>query len=92
MRTPPTSTQRRPLTSGQSGSLVAIDNRKIAKVAKLAGAPEAKAAGVELHVKLGDAISVGQPLCTVHADAPGELDYALGYAAANPNIFGVKEQ
>jgi thymidine phosphorylase len=92
MRTPPTSTQRRPLTSSQSGSLVAIDNRKIAKVAKLAGAPEAKAAGVELHVKRGDAISVGQPLCTVHADAPGELDYALGYAAANPNIFGVKEQ
>jgi thymidine phosphorylase len=92
MRTPPTSTQRRPLTSSRSGSLVAIDNRKIAKVAKLAGAPEAKAAGVELHVKIGDPISVGQPLCTVHADAPGELDYALGYAAANPNIFAVKEQ
>ena len=91
MRTPPTSRHRRALTAGREGRVVAIDNRKIAKLAKLAGAPEAKAAGVELHVALGDIVSARQPLCTVHADAPGELAYALDYAAANPGIIEVIE-
>jgi len=69
-----------------------IDNRRIAKLAKLAGAPEAKAAGVELHAKLGDSVSAGQPLCTVHAAAPGELAYALAYATANRDIIMVQDQ
>ena len=68
-----------------------IDNRKIAKLAKLAGAPDAKAAGVTLHVKLGDVIAVGEPICTVHAEAPGELAYALDYSAATANIIEVSE-
>ena len=92
MRTPPKSSQRHPLAAGRPGRIDAIDNRKIAKLAKLAGAPEAKAAGVELHVGLGDTVSVGQPLCTVHADAAGELAYALAYAAANPEIIMVQER
>jgi thymidine phosphorylase len=71
--------------------LDAIDNRKIAKLAKLAGAPDEWAAGVELHVRLGDVVSAGQPLCTVHADAPGELAYALDYATANLDIFTLGE-
>ena len=92
MRTPPKSSQRHPLAAGRPGRIDAIDNRKIAKLAKLAGAPEAKAAGVELHVGLGNTVSVGQPLCTVHADAAGELAYALAYAAANPEIIMVQER
>lgn len=68
-----------------------IDNRRIAKLAKLAGAPEAKAAGIELHVGIGDIVSAGQPLCTVHAAAPGELAYALTYAVANPDIVMVED-
>jgi thymidine phosphorylase len=89
MRKPPATSQRRPLVTQQAGLVADIDNRKIARLAKLAGAPEAKAAGVELHVRLGDFVAVGQPLCTIHADAPGELAYALDYAAANPAIFTV---
>jgi len=92
MRTPPKSSQRHPLAAGRPGRVDAIDNRKIAKLAKLAGAPEAKAAGVTLHVKLGDVVSADQPLCTVHAAAPGELAYALAYAAANPDIIMVQER
>ncbi len=87
MRVPPSSTDRRPLVADKSGYLVAVDNRKVARLAKLAGAPEDKAAGVELHVRLGAPIAVGQPLCTIHAESPGELDYALAYAAANQDIF-----
>jgi thymidine phosphorylase len=92
MREPPTSSHRRPLTADRSGRVDSIDNRKIATLAKLAGAPDAKAAGLELHVKLGDAVSARQPLCTVHAEAPGELEYALAYAVANPDIISVVDQ
>jgi thymidine phosphorylase len=91
MRTPPTSGHRRPLVAERPGRVDAIDNRKIAKLAKLAGAPDEWAAGVELHVRLGDVVSAGQPLCTVHADAQGELAYALDYAAANPGVFTLGE-
>jgi thymidine phosphorylase len=57
--------------------------------AKLAGAPESKAAGVHLAVQVGARVSAGAPLCTVHAETPGELHYALDYAAANPDIIEV---
>ncbi len=92
MRVPPTSNHRHPLVAGHAGRVNRIDNRRIAKLAKLAGAPEAKAAGVELHVRIGDIVSAGQPLCTVHAAAPGELTYALAYAVANPEIIAVLER
>lgn len=92
MRTPPGSSHRKPLAAERTGRVNVMDNRKIAKLAKLAGAQEAKAAGVELHVRPGDIVSAGQPLCTVHAEAQGELAYAMDYAAANPDIIKVQEQ
>jgi thymidine phosphorylase len=92
MRTPPSSRHRRPLLAQRTGRIHTMDNRKIAKLAKLAGAPDDKAAGVELHVKLNDMVDMGQPLCTVHAEAPGELSYALDYAAANPAVFEIQGQ
>jgi hypothetical protein len=52
-------------------------------------APDDKAAGLDLHVRIGDVLAQGAPLCTVHAESPGELDYALAYAAANPDIFEI---
>ena len=92
MRKPPKSSHRRPLLAERAGRVEEIDNRRLAKLAKLAGAPDDKAAGVELHVKLGSSVSAGQPLCTVHAESPGELAYALHYASANPGIIRVEEQ
>lgn len=90
MRVPPVSKHRRPLISQRSGRIEAIDNRRIAKLAKLAGAPDDKAAGVELHVRLGEGVTIGQPLCTVHSEAPGELAYALDYASKNESMFDVQ--
>ncbi|MCC6889206.1 MAG: thymidine phosphorylase family protein [Hyphomicrobiales bacterium] len=92
MREPPVSSDRRALLAARSGRLLAIDNRKVARLAKLAGAPDDKAAGLELHVKLGDALSAGDPLCTVHAESPGELAYALSYAALNSDMFTIGDQ
>ena len=42
---------------------------------------------MELHVTLGEEIERGHLLYTIHAEAPGELDYALEYAMANPDIY-----
>jgi len=90
MRTPPEASHRRPLPAPAAGRVSSIDNRKIARLAKLAGAPEAKAAGIEMHVRLGDPIEVGQPVCTLHAVTPGELNYALDYAASTEDIVEIE--
>ena len=90
MRTPGFAKHSHPLPSRREGLIARMDNRKLAKLAKLAGAPDSKAAGVEMHVRLGDARRTGDPLCTVHADTPGELEYALDYAAAHPDIIEIE--
>jgi thymidine phosphorylase len=46
---------------------------------------------VDLHVAVGDAVASEQPLCTVHAEAPGELAYAFDYAAANRDVIAIGE-
>jgi thymidine phosphorylase len=69
--------------------VTAIDNRRLARVAKLAGAPRDPAAGLELDVHVGAAIVRGQPQFTVHAESPGELAYALAYVDAHPDIVTI---
>ena len=81
----------RVITANARGRVVSLDNRRLAKIAKLAGAPEDNAAGLELHVKLGDSIDPRQPLYTIHSESPGELAYALNYARANPDTIGMLE-
>lgn len=41
--------------------------------------PADPAAGVELHVKIGDRLEKYQPLLTIHAENAGELNYAVDY-------------
>jgi thymidine phosphorylase len=89
LRTPPIAPLKHDLTASHSGRIVHINNRKIALLAKLAGAPEAKAAGLTLHVRLGEEAFAGEPLLTVHAETPGELTYALEYAASNPDLIEI---
>lgn len=90
MRVPPSASHQHPVVAVADGRVTAIDNRRIARVAKLAGAPHAKAAGLKLHARVGDRVEAGQPIYTVHAETGGELAYALAYAQANPNIFQVQ--
>lgn len=88
-REPPIAPLQHIIKSSAAGLLSAIDNRLLARVAKLAGAPRSQSAGLELHVKLGDRIERGQPLMTLHGESPGELEYALDFARANPEILQV---
>lgn len=80
MREPPVAAHRREFQSASAGRIASIDNRKLARIAKFAGAPRAPAAGLELHARPGQVIARGEPLFTLHAETPGELDYAWAYA------------
>lgn len=69
-----------------------IDNRLISRIAKLAGAPRAQAAGIDLHVRVGQHVERDQPLMTVHAESPGELAYAMAYHARHARAFILQHQ
>jgi len=91
MREPPTAAHRRDVTAARDGVVAAIDNRRLARVAKLAGAPLDKAAGVVLHVHCGARVARGLPLFTIHAESPGELDYAFAYAGSQRDLIDLAE-
>jgi thymidine phosphorylase len=89
LKSPQVAEYRHEIVADKSGQVNAIDNRRLAMVAKLAGAPKAAAAGVDLHVKLGDIVESGTTVLTVHAEAPGELAYALGYITKNAALISI---
>jgi thymidine phosphorylase len=78
------------VTATMGGKLTKVDNRIIARVAKLAGAPDSPAAGLHLHVRMGDAVASGQPLMTLHADTEAELAYALAHASQSTDMLKIE--
>jgi thymidine phosphorylase len=84
---PPVSAYQRPVNATRSGRVAAIDNQRLARVAKLAGAPDDKAAGLDLHVRIGDTVRQGDPLYTLHTESIGELSYVLDYVKSNTDII-----
>ncbi|MCW5660035.1 MAG: thymidine phosphorylase family protein [Burkholderiaceae bacterium] len=86
LREPGVAPLREPVLAERSGHVSAINSRRLARVAKLAGAPGAPTAGLVLHVRLGDRVERGMPLFTLHARAAGEMAYARGYLATHPVV------
>jgi thymidine phosphorylase len=91
-REPQTAAHTRVIEAKEAGQLESIDNRRLARAAKLAGAPASKSAGLEMHVRLGDDIAIGRPLSTLHAESPGELEYAAQFVAGNIDMFRIQER
>lgn len=87
MRTPPVAPFKRDFTARSAGRIAAIDNRKLARVGKLAGAPVSPAAGLEICARVGQVVAKGQPLFTLHAQTPGEMAYAAAYAEGHGAPF-----
>lgn len=67
----------------QAGVVSAIDNLQMARIARLAGAPLDKVAGVDLHKKLGETVQQGEPLYTIHAEFLSDFHFAKAAAAEN---------
>lgn len=62
------------------GNVKFIDNKLISKVARAAGAPKDKEAGVYLHSKVGDLVKKGDTLFTIYAKTEGKLSDAINLA------------
>lgn len=56
LREPPLAALREPILATTVGDVVSIDNRRLACVAKLAATPSAAAAGLDLHLRLGERV------------------------------------
>ena len=78
-----------PFVAQHAGRVCRIDNRQLAKVAKLAGAPLETTAGVLCSLREGDRVESGMPLFFVHAQSPGELRYALDYARHHQDVLSI---
>lgn len=89
MRQPPVASHTRGVVAPARGTITSIDNRRLARAAKLAGAPRDAAAGIVLEVGIGDVVERGQPLFTLHADSPGELAYAAEFVSSQSAIVTV---
>ncbi|MDH5360085.1 MAG: thymidine phosphorylase, partial [Gammaproteobacteria bacterium] len=63
----------------RSGFVTAIDNFHLSRLARLAGAPMDKGAGVELFKKLGDPVDEGEPLYRVYAEFQTDYEFACNF-------------
>ena len=88
--TPPGSAKLGRLThdvpAEQDGTVSAIDCHRIARLARLAGAPADPGAGIDLLKKIGDTAERGEPLYRIHAALPADFTFATE-AAGDDNGF-----
>jgi thymidine phosphorylase len=75
------------------GFVTHIDNFQMAKIARLAGAPMMKKAGVDLLKKLGNPVKKGDTLYRIYAEFPADFKFARNLAAQdNGYAIGNEEQ
>ena len=65
------------VNSPASGYVVEMNNRSLITLARLAGAPHDRGAGIQLHAKKGTLLKAGEPLFTIYADRDWRLQKAL---------------
>lgn len=90
-REPKIAPHKHQVKSTASGTVSDIDNRRLAKVAKLAGAPGAMTAGILLLTPLRTHVKENDTLFEIHAESQGELEYALSYLETQKEIIKINE-
>ncbi len=75
--------------STKNGVISAMHNRRIALIAKLAGAPLDKTSGIDLHVKINDEVKKGQVLFSIHTSSEEVLEYVLDYLHEGNDIITI---
>lgn len=71
------------ITADCDGRVGAIDNLRLAQIARLAGAPMDKGAGVDLYRKVGDEVSRGDALYAIYAEFDSDFAFAREAAEAS---------
>jgi thymidine phosphorylase len=69
------------VAASTAGTVTAIDNFFLARLARLAGAPMSRGAGVDLYRKLGDRVKSGELLYRVYAEFPSNHEFARDFVA-----------
>ena len=59
----------------KNGKIKSINNIMIAKLARIAGAPQNKGAGIYLYRHVGDKLEKGKRILTVYADSKHKIEY-----------------
>jgi AMP phosphorylase len=62
--------------SAESGFVLWINNSKLVQLARLAGAPKDKAAGIVLNKKIGDVVHAGEKILSLYAEKASKLEKA----------------
>jgi len=72
-------------TAEVDGRIHLVDNKLVNHIARAAGAPKSKGAGVRLHVESGDKVKKGQVLYEIIAESESKLSFAIELAQdSNP--------
>ncbi len=69
------------IKADKKGVVTEIDNFQLAKIARRAGAPMDKHAGVDLNKKLGDSVKKGERLYRIYAEFPADFKFAQTLAS-----------
>jgi AMP phosphorylase len=68
------------VTARKAGYVSGINNKDLIRIARLAGAPKDKGAGILLNKKSGHQVELGETLFTIHAEKEAKLDSAADFS------------
>lgn len=78
------------LAAARDGRVAAIATREVARAAKLAGSPQWPGAGVIVHHRVGERVTRGEPLLTVHATSEAALGFAMRHLTERVDVISVE--
>ncbi|MDP3966548.1 MAG: thymidine phosphorylase [archaeon] len=70
---------KKDIFSDKSGKIRAVRNKEINSLARVAGCPQDKFAGVYLHCHIGDKVKKGDKILTIYAESHPRLEEAVKY-------------
>jgi len=82
----PVGDKRYDLKAKKEGAVEMVFNKTLVKIARAAGAPKDKGAGVYLHKKRGEVVKEGDKILTIYAEKEWKLDNAIDIALQEPAV------
>lgn len=80
---------RKEILAWKKGKIILIENKKINALARMAGCPSDRSAGIYLWKHVGDEIKKGQKILTIFAETKQDLDSAYEfYKKTKPVLIG----
>jgi putative thymidine phosphorylase len=70
---------RRIVRAGKTGKVKSIQNKYLARTARIAGAPKDKGAGIYMEKKVGDRVRKGEKIYTIYSHSDEKLAFAVEF-------------